>query len=120
MLCRIILDEAARDVVFMFCPVNAQMVCSLLICWSYSTQYLGAKAGIVWEALNQNGSSIIGNLVKTTSLSREKVYGDLLEHLPLSPGLSFLLLLFRSAIHVGIPGSIKDYETSLAPSIAFI
>jgi len=40
LLCRIILDEAAHDVVFMFCPVNAQMVCSLLIWWSYSTQHI--------------------------------------------------------------------------------
>jgi len=37
----------------------------------------GMKAGIVWEALNQNGPSTIGNLVKTTSLSREEIYGAL-------------------------------------------
>ena len=38
--CRIILDEVAHDAGFMFCPVNAQMVCSLLIWWSYSTQQI--------------------------------------------------------------------------------
>ena len=37
----------------------------------------GIKAGIVWEALNQNGPSNIRNLVKVTSLSREEVYGAL-------------------------------------------
>ena len=37
----------------------------------------GTKAGIVWKALNQNGSSNIRNLVKTTSLSREEVFGAL-------------------------------------------
>ena len=37
----------------------------------------GINAGIVWKALNQYGSSNIRNLVKTTSLSREDVYGAL-------------------------------------------
>lgn len=37
----------------------------------------GINAGIVWKALNQNGSSNIRNLVKTTSLSREEIYGAL-------------------------------------------
>ena len=37
----------------------------------------GTKAGIVWRALNQNGSSNIRNLVKSTSLSREEVFGAL-------------------------------------------
>jgi hypothetical protein len=37
----------------------------------------GTKAGIVWKALNQNGSSNIRNLVKSTSLSREEVFGAL-------------------------------------------
>jgi hypothetical protein len=37
----------------------------------------GSNAGIVWKALNQNGSSNIRNLVKTTSLSREEVFGAL-------------------------------------------
>jgi hypothetical protein len=37
----------------------------------------GVNAGIVWEALNQNGPSTIEDLVKTTSLSREEVYGAL-------------------------------------------
>jgi hypothetical protein len=37
----------------------------------------GFNAGVVWEALNQNGPSNIRNLVKTTSLSREEVYGAL-------------------------------------------
>jgi hypothetical protein len=37
----------------------------------------GMKAGVVWRALNQNGSSNISDLVKTTSLSREEVYGAL-------------------------------------------
>lgn len=37
----------------------------------------GTKAGIVWKALNQNGASNIGDLVKATSLSREDVYSGL-------------------------------------------
>ena len=37
----------------------------------------GFNAGVVWEALNQNGASNLANLVKTTSLSREEVYGAL-------------------------------------------
>lgn len=37
----------------------------------------GIKAGVVWRSLNQNGPSNIGNLVKTTSLSREEVYSAL-------------------------------------------
>jgi hypothetical protein len=37
----------------------------------------GTKAGIVWKALNQNGASNIGDLVKITSLSREEVNGAL-------------------------------------------
>jgi len=37
----------------------------------------GTKAGIVWKALNQNGSSNIRNLVKSTSLSREEIFGAL-------------------------------------------
>jgi len=37
----------------------------------------GTKAGIVWKALNQNGPSNIGDLVKTTSMSREEVYAAL-------------------------------------------
>jgi hypothetical protein len=37
----------------------------------------GVNAGIVWKALNQNGPSTIEDLVKTTSLSREEVYGAL-------------------------------------------
>ena len=37
----------------------------------------GTKAGIVWKALNQNGASNLANLVKTTSLSREEIYGAL-------------------------------------------
>jgi hypothetical protein len=37
----------------------------------------GLNAGVVWEALNQNGASNLANLVKTTSLSREEVYGAL-------------------------------------------
>ena len=37
----------------------------------------GFNAGVVWEALNQNGASNIRNLVKVTSLSREEVYGAL-------------------------------------------
>gem|GEM_PF-5330287 len=37
----------------------------------------GSNAGIVWKALNQNGASNIRNLVKTTSLSREEIYGAL-------------------------------------------
>ena len=37
----------------------------------------GVNAGVVWRALNQNGPSNIGDLVKTTSMSREEVYGAL-------------------------------------------
>jgi hypothetical protein len=37
----------------------------------------GVNAGIVWKALDQNGPSTIEDLVKTTSLSREEVYGAL-------------------------------------------
>ncbi len=37
----------------------------------------GTNAGVVWRALNQNGPSNIRNLVKTTSLSREEVFGAL-------------------------------------------
>ncbi len=37
----------------------------------------GVNAGIVWEALNQNGPCAIDNLVKATGLSRELVYGAL-------------------------------------------
>jgi hypothetical protein len=37
----------------------------------------GFNAGVVWKSLNQNGSSNLANLVKTTSLSREEVYGAL-------------------------------------------
>lgn len=37
----------------------------------------GTKAGIVWEALNQNGPGTIGDIVKATSLRRELVYGAL-------------------------------------------
>ena len=33
----------------------------------------GFNAGVVWEALNQNGASNIRNLVKATRLSREEV-----------------------------------------------
>jgi len=37
----------------------------------------GVDAGIVWEAFNKNGPSIIGDIVKTTCLRRELVYGAL-------------------------------------------
>jgi hypothetical protein len=37
----------------------------------------GTKAGIVWKALNQNGPSNIGDLVKTTSMNREEINGAL-------------------------------------------
>lgn len=37
----------------------------------------GVNAGVVWRAINQNGPSNIGDLVKTTSMSREEVYGAL-------------------------------------------
>jgi hypothetical protein len=37
----------------------------------------GVNAGIVWESLNQNGPSTIGDLVKATSLRQESVYGAL-------------------------------------------
>jgi hypothetical protein len=37
----------------------------------------GTKAGIVWKALNKNGPSNIGDIVKATGLRRELVYGAL-------------------------------------------
>jgi hypothetical protein len=37
----------------------------------------GMNAGIVWKALNKNGPSNIGDLLKATSMSREEVYGAL-------------------------------------------
>lgn len=37
----------------------------------------GVDAGIVWEALNENGPSKIGDIVKATGLRRELVYGAL-------------------------------------------
>jgi Protein of unknown function (DUF2582). len=37
----------------------------------------GVDAGIVWEALNKNGPSVIGDIVKATGLRRELVYGAL-------------------------------------------
>jgi len=37
----------------------------------------GVDAGIVWEALNKNDPSIIGDIVKATGLRRELVYGAL-------------------------------------------
>jgi hypothetical protein len=37
----------------------------------------GVDVGIVWEALNKNGPSIIGDIVKSTGLRRELVYGAL-------------------------------------------
>jgi hypothetical protein len=37
----------------------------------------GVKAGIVWEALNQNGPGTIGDIVEVTGLRRELVYGAL-------------------------------------------
>jgi hypothetical protein len=37
----------------------------------------GEKAGLVWEALDQNGPSTIGDIMKVTTLRREEVYGAL-------------------------------------------
>jgi hypothetical protein len=37
----------------------------------------GVDAGIVWEALNKNGPSVIGDIVKAKGLRRELVYGAL-------------------------------------------
>ncbi|MCX6676726.1 MAG: winged helix-turn-helix domain-containing protein [Methanothrix sp.] len=37
----------------------------------------GMNAGVVWQALNQNGPSTIDNIVKATGLRRELVYGAL-------------------------------------------
>jgi hypothetical protein len=37
----------------------------------------GTKAGVVWEALNNNGPSTIGDIAKTTGLRRELVYAAL-------------------------------------------
>jgi hypothetical protein len=35
------------------------------------------NAGIVWEALSQNGPSTIGDIAQATSLRREEIYGAL-------------------------------------------
>jgi hypothetical protein len=35
----------------------------------------GVKAGMVWEALNENGPSTVAELTNTTSFSREDVFG---------------------------------------------
>ena len=35
----------------------------------------GVNAGVVWRALNQNGPTNIGDLVRITSMSREEVFG---------------------------------------------
>lgn len=40
-------------------------------------EIFGLRAGIVWNALNQNGPSSITDLVKATSLSREEISGAL-------------------------------------------
>ena len=37
----------------------------------------GVKAGLVWEALNKNGPSTIGDIAQATSMRRELVYGAL-------------------------------------------
>jgi hypothetical protein len=37
----------------------------------------GVNAGLVWESLNKNGPSTIGDLIKATSLRRELIYGAL-------------------------------------------
>jgi len=37
----------------------------------------GVKAGIVWEALSQNGPSTVGDIAQATSLRREEIYGAL-------------------------------------------
>ncbi len=37
----------------------------------------GSKAGKVWESLNKNGPSTINDLVKSTGMRRELVYGGL-------------------------------------------
>ncbi len=37
----------------------------------------GTNAGIVWRALNKNGSSNISDIVKATSLTREEIHGAL-------------------------------------------
>ena len=37
----------------------------------------GTNAGVVWKALSKNGPNNIADLVKTTSLSREEVFGAL-------------------------------------------
>jgi hypothetical protein len=37
----------------------------------------GANAGIVWKKLNLNGPSNLSSLVKSTSLSREEIFGAL-------------------------------------------
>jgi hypothetical protein len=39
--------------------------------------FCGVKAGIVWEAFNQNGPGTIGDIVEATGLRRELVYGAL-------------------------------------------
>ncbi len=37
----------------------------------------GSMAGTVWESLNRNGSSTINDIVRSTGLRRELVYGAL-------------------------------------------
>jgi len=37
----------------------------------------GEKAGVVWEFLNKNGPSIVGDIAKATGLRRELVFGAL-------------------------------------------
>ena len=37
----------------------------------------GAKAGLVWDALNANGPSTINDIMRATSLRREEVFGAL-------------------------------------------
>jgi hypothetical protein len=40
-------------------------------------EIFGVDAGIVWEALNMNGPSVIGDIVKASGLRRELVYDGL-------------------------------------------
>jgi Winged helix-turn-helix domain (DUF2582) len=40
-------------------------------------EVFGVDAGLVWEALNKNGPSIICDIVKATGLRRELVYDAL-------------------------------------------
>ena len=69
----------------------------------------GFNAGVVWEALNQNGPSNIRNLVKTTSLSREEVNAALGwlgredKLVMVQKGRAMVFLLRTEEAHLAVP-----------------